>query len=75
VLDRIGDDDMRWNTPRVCADVSPHYCPAWFNLGHLYDERGESNAPRTASARPSPTTLRNQPRWMLLRDAKASRSM
>jgi len=75
LLDRIGDDDMAIEYYLVCADASPHYVPGVINLGVLYDERGESNAAIDCFRQALAYNPRNQRAHMLLRDAKASRSM
>ncbi|MBA3846667.1 MAG: tetratricopeptide repeat protein [Planctomycetes bacterium] len=75
LLDRIGDDDMAVEYFLVCADVWPHYLPGVINLGILYDERGESNAGVDCFRQVLAYNPRNRRAMMLLRDARASRSM
>jgi len=75
LLDRIGDDDMAIEYYLVCADVPPHYVPGVINLGILYDERGESNAAIDCFRQALAYNPNNQRALMLLRDAKASRTM
>jgi DNA-directed RNA polymerase subunit alpha len=75
LLDRIGDDDMAIEYYLVCADVPPHYVPGIVNLGILYDERGESNAAIACFRQALAYHPNNQRAQMLLRDARASRSM
>jgi DNA-directed RNA polymerase subunit alpha len=75
LLDRIGDDDMAVEYFLVCADVSPQYIPGVINLGILYDERGEPNAAIDCFRQALAYNARNRRALMLLRDAKASRTM
>ncbi len=75
LLDRIGDDDMAVEYFLTCADVTPHYIPGVINLGILYDERGEPNAAVDCFRQVLAYNPRNRRAAMLLRDAKASRTM
>lgn len=75
LLDRIGDDDMAVEYFLTCADVTPHYIPGVINLGILYDERGEPNAAIDCFRQVLAYNPRNRRAAMLLRDAKASRTM
>ncbi len=75
LLDRIGDDDMAVEHYLICADVAPHYIPGVINLGILYDERGEPNAAIDCFRQVLAYNPRNRRALMLLRDARASRTM
>ena len=75
LLDRIGDDDMAVEYYLVCADVHPHYLPGVINLGILYDERGEANAAIDCFRQVLAYNPSNRRAHILLRDAKASRTM
>ncbi len=75
LLDRIGDDDMAIESLLVCADVYPHYLPGVINLGILYEERGEANAAIDCFRQVLAYNPENRRASLLLRDAKASRSM
>jgi DNA-directed RNA polymerase subunit alpha len=75
LLDRIGDDDMAVEYYLICADVSPHYLAGVTNLGILYEERGESNAAIDCFRQVLAYNPRDHRALMMLRDAKASRSM
>lgn len=75
LLDRIGDDDMAIEQFTICADVTPHYIPGVMNLGILYDERGESNAAIDCFRQVLAYNPRNRRALMLMRDAKATRTM
>jgi len=75
LLDRIGDDDMAVEKFLTCADVQPHYLPGVINLGILYDERGEPNAAIDCFRQVLAYNPRNRRAAMLLRDARASRTM
>ncbi|TVR16088.1 MAG: tetratricopeptide repeat protein [Planctomycetota bacterium] len=75
LLDRIGDDDMAIEYYLVCSDAAPPYLPGVINLGILYDERGESNAAIDCFRQVLAHNAANRRARMLLRDAKASRTM
>ncbi|NRA37656.1 MAG: tetratricopeptide repeat protein [Planctomycetes bacterium] len=75
LLDRIGDDDMAIESLLVCADIYPHYLPGVVNLGVLYEERGEANAAVDCFRQALAYNSENRRASLLLRDAKASRSM
>jgi DNA-directed RNA polymerase subunit alpha len=75
LLDRIGDDDMAIEYYLICSDVYPHYLPGVMNLGVLYDERGEANAAIACFRQVLAHNPDNKRASMLLRDAKASRTM